>query len=118
MGTNRRYCGHGINQLFHCTPNVPHYAANKAPYVMKPGNTFTIEPMITLGDHRDKHWPDNWTAVTRDGSHSAQFEETLLITEDGVEVLTAKPGWKLGDGWRNTSQKAPEASGSGSQNGA
>ena len=56
----------------------------------KPGMTFTIEPMICLGSYRDKTWPDDWTAVTSDGSRSAQFEHTLLVTEDGVEVLTAR----------------------------
>ncbi|KZV97684.1 methionine aminopeptidase [Exidia glandulosa HHB12029] len=86
----RTYCGHGINELFHCAPNVPHYARNKATGVMKPGMTFTIEPMINLGSHWEEiHWPDNWTATTTDGRRSAQFEETLLITDDGVEILTA-----------------------------
>ena len=52
--------------------------------------TFTIEPMISLGSYKDKTWPDDWTAVTVDGTRSAQFEHTLLVTEDGVEVLTAR----------------------------
>jgi methionyl aminopeptidase len=52
--------------------------------------TFTIEPMISLGNYKDKTWPDDWTSVTVDGSRSAQFEHTLLVTEDGVEVLTAR----------------------------
>ncbi|KAI9446485.1 methionine aminopeptidase [Lactarius indigo] len=86
----RTYTGHGINDLFHCTPNVPHYAKNKAVGTMKAGMCFTIEPMINLGGNWDEvHWPDNWTATTVDGKRSAQFEETLLITETGVEVLTA-----------------------------
>ncbi|KAI0818589.1 methionine aminopeptidase [Irpex lacteus] len=86
----RTYCGHGINDLFHCAPNVPHYAKNKAIGTMKPGMTFTIEPMLNLGTNWDLiHWPDNWTATTVDGKRSAQFEETLLITETGVEILTA-----------------------------
>jgi len=86
----RTYTGHGINQLFHCSPNVPHYAKNKAVGTMKPGMTFTIEPMINLTKKPgEEHWPDNWTAVTVDGNPSAQFEETLLITETGVENLTA-----------------------------
>ncbi|KAI0646966.1 methionine aminopeptidase [Trametes meyenii] len=85
----RQYCGHGINDLFHCAPNVPHYAKNKAVGTMKPGMCFTIEPMINLGSWDLEHWPDDWTAVTIDGKRSAQFEETLLITETGVEVLTA-----------------------------
>ncbi|KAH5690568.1 methionine aminopeptidase [Parastagonospora nodorum] len=86
----RTYCGHGINQLFHCAPNVPHYAKNKAIGQAKPGMCFTIEPMISIGTHRDKTWPDDWTSVTQDGSLTAQFEHTLLVTEDGVEVLTAR----------------------------
>ncbi|KAK4983806.1 Methionine aminopeptidase 1 [Elasticomyces elasticus] len=86
----KTYCGHGINQLFHCAPNVPHYAKNKAVGTAKPGMCFTIEPMISLGSYKDKTWPDNWTSVTSDGSRTAQFEHTLLVTEDGVEVLTAR----------------------------
>ncbi|KAJ6547531.1 peptidase M24, structural domain-containing protein [Mycena capillaripes] len=86
----RTYTGHGINTLFHCAPNVPHYAKNKAVGTMKPGMVFTIEPMINLGPNwGDVHWPDNWTATTTDGKRSAQFEETLLITDTGVEILTA-----------------------------
>lgn len=86
----KTYCGHGINQLFHCAPNIPHYAKNKAVGVAKPGMCFTIEPMISLGSYKDKTWPDDWTSATQDGSRTAQFEHTLLITEDGVEVLTAR----------------------------
>ena len=86
----KSYCGHGIGSLFHTTPSVPHYAKNKAVGMMKPGHIFTIEPMINMGTWKDTLWPDDWTAVTRDGKRSAQFEETLLITEDGVEVLTGK----------------------------
>ena len=86
----RTYCGHGINSLFHCAPNVPHYAKNKAVGTAKPGMCFTIEPMISLGSYRDKTWPDNWTSATVDGSRTAQFEHTLLVTEDGVEILTAR----------------------------
>ncbi|SJL00363.1 related to methionine aminopeptidase [Armillaria ostoyae] len=85
----RSYTGHGINDLFHCSPNIPHYAKNKAVGTMKAGMVFTIEPMINLGHNwGDVHWPDNWTATTVDGKKSAQFEDTLLITETGVEVLT------------------------------
>lgn len=87
----KTYCGHGINTLFHCAPNVPHYAKNKAVGKLRPGMTFTIEPMINLGpNHRDKTWPDDWTSVTENGKPSAQFEHTLLVTETGVEVLTAR----------------------------
>jgi methionyl aminopeptidase len=97
-GTNfsvvRTYCGHGIGKLFHTAPNVPHYRKNRAKYSMKPGHTFTIEPMINGSKNwQDKTWPDNWTAVTRDGSWSAQFENTMVVTTTGVEILTAKPEW-------------------------
>ncbi|KAJ8495024.1 hypothetical protein ONZ45_g13042 [Pleurotus djamor] len=89
--TVRDYTGHGTNDLFHGPPNhIPHYAKNKATGTMKPGMCFTIEPMINLGSKWETlHWPDNWTATTVDGKRSAQFEETLLITETGVEILTA-----------------------------
>ncbi|KAI9816044.1 MAG: Methionine aminopeptidase 1 [Pycnora praestabilis] len=86
----KTYCGHGVNQLFHCAPNVPHYAKNKAVGMAKPGMCFTIEPMINLGTYKDKTWPDDWTSATVDGSRTAQFEHTLLVNEDGVEVLTAR----------------------------
>ena len=79
----RSYCGHGIGKLFHCNPNVPHYKGNKANGFMKTGHIFTIEPMINAGKWKDKLWNDNWTAVTCDGQRSAQFEHTLLITDDG-----------------------------------
>ncbi|KAF8379279.1 hypothetical protein HHK36_028712 [Tetracentron sinense] len=83
-------CGHGIGELFHCAPNIPHYGRNKAVGVMKVGQTFTIEPMINAGVWHDRMWPDGWTAVTADGKRSAQFEHTLLVTATGVEVLTAR----------------------------
>lgn len=86
----RSYCGHGVGKLFHTTPNVPHYKKNKAFGVMKPGHIFTIEPMINEGTWKDVTWYDDWTAVTEDGKRSAQFEHTLLITEDGCEILTAR----------------------------
>jgi methionine aminopeptidase type I len=69
----RTYCGHGVGKLFHCPPNVPHYAKNKAVGECKVGMTFTIEPMIALGKYRDITWPDNWTSTTIDGKKTAQF---------------------------------------------
>jgi len=87
----RTYCGHGIGEHFHCSPNVPHYANSKAVGVMKPGMIFTIEPMINAGKYNDKLWPDDWTSVTVDGKRSAQFEHTLLITDTGVEIITKRP---------------------------
>eukprot|EP00835_Amoeboradix_gromovi_P002862 NODE_172_length_15988_cov_0.603940.p2 type:complete len:379 gc:universal NODE_172_length_15988_cov_0.603940:1908-3044(+) len=86
----RTYCGHGINRLFHGAPQIPHYRGSKVAGFMKEGNCFTIEPMLALGDWKDKMWPDNWTAVTQDGKRSAQFEHMLLITKNGNQVLTRK----------------------------
>ncbi|XP_050282090.1 methionine aminopeptidase 1A-like [Quercus robur] len=86
----KSYWGHGIGELYHCAPNIPHYGRNKAVGVMKAGQTFTIEPMINAGVWRDRMWPDGWTAVTADGKRSAQFEHTLLVTQTGVEVLTGR----------------------------
>ncbi|KAK6920290.1 Peptidase M24 [Dillenia turbinata] len=80
----KSYCGHGIGELFHCAPNIPHYSRNKAVGVMKAGQTFTIEPMINAGVWRDRMWPDGWTAVTADGKRSAQFEHTLLMCAKDV----------------------------------
>jgi len=86
----RSYCGHGIGALFHGAPNVPHYQRNKAVGVVRPGMIFTIEPMINMGTWRDETWPDGWTSVTIDGKRSAQFEHTILCTEKGYEILTAR----------------------------
>ena len=89
-GVVRQYCGHGIGEYFHCAPNIPHYAGNKAKFTMKAGHIFTIEPMVNMGSWKDTHWLDGWTAVTKDGKPSAQFEHQLLMGENGVEVLTAR----------------------------
>ena len=86
----RTYCGHGIGSLFHTSPNVPHYHRNKAKGTMRVGHVFTVEPMINLGGYDDVTWGDNWTAVTADGSRSAQFEHTVLVTEGGCEILTMR----------------------------
>ena len=87
----RSYCGHGIHSLFHTSPNVPHYAKNKAVSIMKPGHCFTIEPMINIGTWGDSTWGDDWTAVTRDRKLSAQFEHSIGITADGCEIFTESP---------------------------
>ncbi len=89
-GVVRSYCGHGIGELFHCAPNVPHYANNKAVGACKPGMVFTIEPMINEGTWKDVTWPDDWTSTTEDGKRSAQFEHTVLVTAKGFEILTAR----------------------------
>mmetsp|Transcript_22260 Transcript_22260/g.39595 ORF Transcript_22260/g.39595 Transcript_22260/m.39595 type:complete len:384 (-) Transcript_22260:1330-2481(-) len=86
----KTYCGHGIGELFHCAPNVPHYGNNKAVGVMREGHIFTIEPMINVGTWRDVTWPDEWTSATADGKRSAQFEHQMLVTKDGCELLTAR----------------------------
>jgi methionyl aminopeptidase len=86
----RTYCGHGIGEMFHCLPNVPHYSRNKAVGICEPGMVFTIEPMINIGGWRDETWPDDWTSVTKDGKRSAQFEHTMVVTQTGCEVLTAR----------------------------
>ncbi|CCE62388.1 hypothetical protein TPHA_0C02350 [Tetrapisispora phaffii CBS 4417] len=86
----RTYCGHGVGEYFHSLPNIPHYARNRTAGVMKPGMVFTIEPMINEGTWRDVTWPDDWTSATQDGKLSAQFEHMLLITENGVEILSAR----------------------------
>ncbi|KAK7953360.1 methionine aminopeptidase- type I [Apiospora saccharicola] len=82
--------GHGIHSEFHPPPWIPHYAKNKAAGTCQPGLTFTIEPILALGGNREMYWPDNWTNVTVDGKRTAQFEHTLLVTETGLEVLTAR----------------------------
>jgi len=90
-GVVRSFVGHGIGRTFHSDPQVYHYDNPSARMRLEPGMTFTIEPMITIGDHRHVLWDDGWTAVTVDRSRTAQFEHTLLVTDDGVEVLTLHP---------------------------
>jgi methionyl aminopeptidase len=84
----REYMGHGVGLDFHEPPNVPHFRSRWGNVPLAPGMTFTIEPMINLGGRGLRVLDDGWTAVTRDGSLSAQFEQTLVITEDGCESLT------------------------------
>ncbi len=91
-GVVRAFIGHGIGEQFHTDIQVLHYYDARATMVMRPGMTFTIEPMITLGTWQHKMWDDDWTAVTADGKRTAQFEHTLLVTDDGVDVLTGGAG--------------------------
>ena len=84
----RTFCGHAIGKEFHGDLSIPHYDEPQAVTVLEPGMTFTIEPMITMGSWRERIWPDGWTAVTADGLRTAQYEHTLVVTDDGVEVLT------------------------------
>lgn len=90
LSTVRNFCGHGIGSVFHTTPNILHYRNNEPNGQMAAGHTFTIEPMICEGTAKVLSWPDDWTATTVDGKRSAQFEHTLLVTDDGVEAFTAK----------------------------
>jgi methionyl aminopeptidase len=93
LGVVRAFVGHGIGTEFHTAPSIPHYFDPRSDSVLEAGMTFTIEPMITEGSWElGRIWPDGWTAPTRDGSRSAQFEHTVLVTPTGVDVLTALPG--------------------------
>ena len=84
----REFVGHGVGFDFHEPPQVPHFGSKGEGIRLIPGMVFTIEPMINLGDRHLKILEDNWTAVTRDGSLSAQFEQTILVTDSGYESLT------------------------------
>ncbi|TVZ38334.1 methionyl aminopeptidase [Alteromonadaceae bacterium 2753L.S.0a.02] len=86
----REYCGHGIGKVFHEEPQVLHYGVAGKGMELKEGMTFTIEPMINAGKYQTKLKGDGWTVETRDGRLSAQWEHTLAVTKDGVEVLTAR----------------------------
>ena len=90
----REFCGHGIGNKFHEDPQVLHYGRPGTLEVLKPGMTFTIEPMINAGKRDIKDGPekDGWSIVTRDHSLSAQWEHTVLVTETGYEVLTLSAG--------------------------
>jgi methionyl aminopeptidase len=87
-GVVRDYTGHGVHSAFHSGLVVPHYDEPTVDTVMEVGMTFTIEPMLTLGDYHSHVWDDGWTVVTNDRSRVAQFEQTLVVTPDGAEILT------------------------------
>ncbi len=87
----REYCGHGIGRVFHEEPQVLHYGTPGTGLILEPGMTFTIEPMINAGKRHVKLLPDEWTVVTKDRSLSAQWEHTVLVTDNGFEVLTKRP---------------------------
>ena len=82
------YCGHGIGRVFHEEPQITHFGKRGTGVEMRPGMTFTIEPMINIGKRHSKVLGDAWTVVTQDKSWSAQFEHTILITESGAEIMT------------------------------
>jgi methionyl aminopeptidase len=87
-GVVRDFTGHGIGTTFHSGLVVPHYDDPRNTVIMEPGMAFTIEPMLTLGTIAYDVWKDGWTAVTKDRKRTAQFEHTILVTEDGHEILT------------------------------
>jgi methionyl aminopeptidase len=88
----REYCGHGIGRIFHEDPQVLHYGEPGTGMTLEPGMTITIEPMINAGKRHVRLLPDKWTVVTKDHSLSAQWEHTVLVTDNGFEVLTQRPG--------------------------
>ena len=86
----REYCGHGIGRGFHEEPQVLHYDADDGGVVLQPGMTFTVEPMLNAGDYRIRTMKDGWTVKTKDRSLSAQYEHTIVVTENGCEILTLR----------------------------
>ena len=100
-GVVRAFIGHGIGEQFHSDIQVLHYYDERASMIMRPGMTFTIEPMITMGSWQHKMvFDDDWTAITADGKRTAQFEHTILVTDDGFEVLTAPGAVSPSAPWR------------------
>ena len=95
MSVVRDFCGHGLGRVFHSPPNVLHYGRAGTGSVLEEGMFFTIEPMINLGRPETKVLADDWTAVTRDKSLSAQFEHSIGITANGAEIFTLSPSGKF-----------------------
>ncbi len=102
LGVVEAFCGHGIGRGFHLEPQVPHVGKFGTGRRIKTGMTFTIEPMLTIGEPEHETLADGWTAITRDGSRTAQTEHTILVTETGFEVLTLRE-----QGWRPSSLPKP-----------
>ncbi|MDS9466227.1 type I methionyl aminopeptidase [Paracoccus sp. MBLB3053] len=92
MSVVRDFCGHGLGRVFHAPPNVLHFGRPGKGPVLEEGMFFTIEPMVNLGRPETKILADDWTAVTRDKSLSAQFEHSIGVTADGCEIFTLSPG--------------------------
>jgi methionyl aminopeptidase len=99
MSVVRDFCGHGLGRVFHAPPNVLHYGRPGSGPVLEEGMFFTIEPMVNLGRPETKVLADDWTAVTRDKSLSAQFEHTVGVTAVGCEIFTASPAGKFHPTW-------------------
>jgi methionyl aminopeptidase len=99
MSVVRDFCGHGLGRVFHAPPNVLHYGRAGAGAVLEEGMFFTIEPMVNLGRPETKVLSDDWTAVTRDKSLSAQFEHSVGVTADGAEIFTLSPAGRFHPTW-------------------
>jgi methionyl aminopeptidase len=95
MSVVRDFCGHGLGRVFHAPPNVLHYGRPGTGAILEPGMFFTIEPMVNLGRPETKTLADDWTAVTRDKSLSAQYEHSVGVTETGCEIFTLSPAGKF-----------------------
>lgn len=99
MSVVRDFCGHGLGRVFHAPPNVLHYGRAGTGAVLEEGMFFTIEPMVNLGRPETKVLADDWTAVTRDKSLSAQFEHSVGVTADGCEIFTLSPAGRFHPTW-------------------
>ena len=99
MSVVRDFCGHGLGRVFHSPPNVLHYGRAGTGPVLEEGMFFTIEPMVNLGRPETKVLSDDWTAVTRDKSLSAQFEHSIGVTADGCELFTLSPAGRFHPTW-------------------
>lgn len=99
MSVVRDFCGHGLGRVFHAPPNVLHFGRASSGPVLEEGMFFTIEPMVNLGRPETKVLADDWTAVTRDKSLSAQFEHSIGVTADGCEIFTLSPAGRFHPTW-------------------
>lgn len=95
MSVVRDFCGHGLGRVFHAPPNVLHYGRAGTGPILEEGMFFTIEPMVNLGRPETRVLGDDWTAITRDKSLSAQFEHSIGVTSDGCEIFTLSPAGKF-----------------------
>ena len=99
MSVVRDFCGHGLGRVFHAPPNVLHFGRPSSGPMLEEGMFFTIEPMVNLGRPETKVLADDWTAVTRDKSLSAQFEHSIGVTADGCEIFTLSPAGRFHPTW-------------------
>jgi methionyl aminopeptidase len=99
MSVVRDFCGHGLGRVFHAPPNVLHYGRPGTGPVLEEGMFFTIEPMVNLGRPETRVLADDWTAVTRDGTLSAQFEHSVGVTATGADIFTLSPAGRFHPTW-------------------